>query len=150
EAMDFIEASKLHDEIRAELTELRRSIEAAALHPVSLQGFGSRPYGAWEDIATAPRNGDEVDLWHRGVGRLTDVRWWEYRPGFFGWMRASDIYEGSPLDDRDITHWMRRPLDPGAQAPALNTAPVGANEDRERAIAAATEVGAYCTQGYID
>jgi hypothetical protein len=56
---------------------------------------------AWQPIATAPRDGTVVDLWHKDGFRLTD-NWWDSEDGV--WV--------SMFDDSDLTHWMPIPEPP--------------------------------------
>lgn len=69
----------------------------------------------WQPIETAPKNGNEIDLWCRNISE-----------GSTGQVRAPDMWWDCEIDrwvDRDgrvleqkwrPTHWMRKPLPPSA------------------------------------
>lgn len=48
----------------------------------------------WQPIATAPRDGTVVDLWHKNQFRITET-WWV----------SDDKCWSAVFDDSDVTHW---------------------------------------------
>lgn len=60
---------------------------------------------SWKPIATAPRDGTPIDVWHKTAGRLTDT-WWD---------RDDQVWT-CMVDDADLTHWMPIPPDPLTEA----------------------------------
>lgn len=54
----------------------------------------------WQPIASAPRDGTPVDLWHRDGFRITE-QWW-----------TDDGCWSCVMDDDDFTHWMPLPAPP--------------------------------------
>lgn len=55
----------------------------------------------WQPLATAPRDGTVVDLWHKDGFRITDS-WWD----------AEDRVWTCLFDDVELTHWMPEPPPP--------------------------------------
>lgn len=57
----------------------------------------SAPSIDWQPIATVPRDGTPVDLWHKEGFRVTD-EWWDSTPG-------DECWAGQLFPDTDFTHW---------------------------------------------
>jgi hypothetical protein len=68
-------------------------------------GF-SAGLGAWQPIATAPRDGTPVDLWHRQGFRITE-QWWE---------DEDEVWVPDTRDDADFSHWMPIPCGPSGES----------------------------------
>jgi hypothetical protein len=60
-----------------------------------------QPVSVWRPIATAPRDGTPVDLWHKIGARLTDLWWAE-----------EDKCWSDTRSDEEFTHWMPLPAPP--------------------------------------
>ena len=63
----------------------------------------------WQPIATAPRDGSAVDLWHVNGYRVADARWQKGASGVGGWDWGDGLYA---LGDQQFTHWMPVPAPP--------------------------------------
>ena len=71
----------------------------------------------WQPIASAPRDGTEVDLWvsyqELGYGvRITDCRTFGSTNGQHGWRMRSDGHGTAPLEYGTPSHWMPLPPPP--------------------------------------
>ncbi|MGL4649948.1 MAG: hypothetical protein ACRC1H_11110 [Caldilineaceae bacterium] len=56
----------------------------------------------WQPIATAPRDGTPVDLWHRQGFRIAE-QWWD---------AEDQVWVSDTRSDEDFTHWMPPPAPP--------------------------------------
>lgn len=70
------------------------------------------PLGVWLPIATAPKDGTNIDVWTAGAERITDAHWNVRKCGWLVW--GVDGFEGLGWHRlRDLpTHWMRIPKAP--------------------------------------
>jgi hypothetical protein len=78
----------------------------------------------WQDIATAPKDGTQIDVWVRptnitggGYGRVSDC-WFS---GEKWWLYDETKYASDPANCRsevwNVTHWMPRPAAPTPNKP---------------------------------
>lgn len=69
------------------------------------------PASPWLPIATAPRDGNAVDIWSQSRGRLT-AEWFAYSEDVGGgcWLVGRNDY------CTDATHWMPIPAAPGKES----------------------------------
>jgi hypothetical protein len=88
----------------------------------------------WLPIATAPRDGTVVDLWHKAGFRITE-QWWDAEEG---------CWIGQLFDDTHFTHWSPV-ITPGGMMRAAHAEPdeivrigeYGEGQDRECAVCGA-------------
>lgn len=80
--------------------------------------------GVWQDIASAPRDGTEIDIWgtedpkfDSGPSRFTDARWCDTRKAFVYWDALAEYGDGDFIVIEAPTHWLPRPAAPLAASP---------------------------------